>query len=127
MRLKELEVEGRAVFAIAGEIDLHFAPALRSLFAAKAKTRCPALVLDLSEVDYIDSTGLATLIEYFRDAAEYGGVLCLAGLNAKLKPVFDIVRFDQVLSIFPTVEEAVKAIEQGRVLPPPSAQDRSAA
>ncbi|MDQ2868698.1 MAG: STAS domain-containing protein [Verrucomicrobiota bacterium] len=127
MRLKELEVEGIAVFAISGEVDLHFAPALRSLFAAKVKARCPALILDLSGVDYIDSTGLATLIEYFRDASEYGGVLCLAGLNEKLKPVFDIVRFDQVLSIFPTVDEAVKAIQQGRVLPPPSAHDRSVA
>ena len=78
MRLRELVEDGIEIFALQGEIDLHYAPVLRSLLQNKIKARCPSLILDLSAVDYIDSTGLATIIEYFRDAAEYGGVLCLA-------------------------------------------------
>ena len=68
MRLKERHEDGVTIFALSGAIDLHYVPTLRSLFQSKLKERCPALIVDLSALDFIDSTGLATLIEYHRDA-----------------------------------------------------------
>ncbi len=59
MRLNELVEDGDHVFCLQGEIDLHYSPVLRSLCQSKIKARCPVLILDLSGVDYIDSTGLA--------------------------------------------------------------------
>ena len=105
------------IFALSGAIDLHYTATLRSLFQSKLNKRCPALIVDLSAVDFIDSTGLATLIEYHRDAAAHGGVFSLAGINANLKAVFDVVQFDKVLAIFPTVSEAKAAIKRGHVPP----------
>ena len=81
MRLKESVEEGIAILGMEGEIDLHYAPVLRTLLQGKVKERCPALVLDLARVTFIDSAGLAAIVEYFRDASRYEGVLCLAGLN----------------------------------------------
>jgi anti-sigma B factor antagonist len=117
MRLKERHEEGIVIFALSGAIDLHYTPTLRSLFRSKLNERCRALVVDLSAVDFIDSTGLATLIEYHRDAGEDGGVFCLAGINPNLKAVFDVVQFEKVVSIFSSVAEAKAAIKRGEVPP----------
>jgi len=62
VRLKESHENGVVIFALSGAIDLHYAPTLRALFQSKLNKRCPALVVDLSAVDFIDSTGLAALI-----------------------------------------------------------------
>src|SRR6185437_15564614 len=117
MRLKESQEDGVTIFALAGAIDLHYVPTLRSLFQSRLHERCPALIVDLSGVDFIDSTGLATLIEYHRDAGAHGGIFCLAGINTNLKAIFDVVQFEKVLAIFPGVAEARAAIKSGRVRP----------
>src|SRR5437867_7984592 len=117
MRLKERHEDGVTIFALSGAIDLHYVPTLRSLFQSKLNERCPALIVDLSAVDFIDSTGLATLIEYHRDAAAHGGVFSLAGINPNLKAIFDVVQFDKVLAIFPSVVEAKAAMKRGHVPP----------
>jgi len=125
MRLKERHEDGVTIFALSGAIDLHYVPTLRSLFQAKLHERCPALIVDLSAVDFIDSTGLATLIEYHRDVGAHGGIFCLAGINPNLKAIFDVVQFDKVLAIFPSVAEAKAAIKSGHV--PPYLADEPAA
>jgi anti-sigma B factor antagonist len=117
MRLKERQEDGVTIFALTGAIDLHYVPTLRSLFQSRLHERCPALIVDLSGVDFIDSTGLATLIEYHRDAGAHGGIFCLAGINPNLKAIFDVVQFEKVLAIFLTVTEAKAAIKSGRVRP----------
>src|SRR3977135_1430494 len=117
MRLKESHEKGVGIFALSGAIDLHYAATFDSLFQSKLNERCSALVVDLSAVDFIDSTGLATLIEYHRDAAAHGGAFSLAGVNPNLKAIFDVVQFDKVLAIFPTVAEAKAAMTRGQVPP----------
>jgi anti-sigma B factor antagonist len=118
MRLKEGNCRGIDVFALEGDIDLHFAPCLRSVLQAKIKAQCPALIVDLAKVTFIDSTGLSVIIEYFRDAGEFGGVLCLCGLNDELKGIFKIVGLDRSIPMFPTAEEAANAINNGEVTRP---------
>ena len=117
MRLKERHEDGVTIFTLSGAIDLHYVPTLRSLFQSKLNERCPALIVDLNAVDFIDSTGLATLIEYHRDAAAHGGIFSLAEINPDLKAIFDVVQFEKVVAIFPTVAEAKKAIKRGQVPP----------
>src|SRR5437868_9568739 len=52
MRLKESHENGVVIFALSGAIDLHYAATLRSLFQSKLNERCPALIVDLSAVDF---------------------------------------------------------------------------
>src|SRR6266403_1805549 len=115
MRLNELVEDGGHVFYLQGEIDLHYSPVLRSLFQSKIKARCPVLILDLSGVDFIDSTGLAAVVEYFRDAAEYEGILCLTGLNETLKAIFEVVNLNKTIPIFASTPAAKIALKEGRV------------
>ena len=121
MRLKESIEEGFPILAMEGEIDLHYAPVLRRLLQGKVKEHCPALVLDLTRVTFIDSAGLAAIVEYFRDASRYEGVLCLTGLNENLRTVFEIVRLDQVIPAFSTTAEAIAALKEGSIHPPGAA------
>ena len=112
MRLKEQVVEGVDVFALEGDIDMHFSPVLRDLFQGRVKEKCPALVLDFSGVEFIDSRGIATILEYLRDCADFGGKLCLAALSREIKPIIvDTVRLDKVMPIFMTVPEAITAMK----------------
>ncbi len=120
MRLSESAQGNVAIFALEGEIDLHYAPVLRSLFKTKLNEKAPALLLDLSKVSYIDSTGLAAIIEYFRDSAVHGGVLCLVGLNDQLRTTFEIVRLDQTIRIFATQTEAIDAFRRGELSTAPA-------
>ena len=115
MQLKAATHEGIDVFALRGEIDLHFALSLRSVLQAKINEHCPALIVDLAQVSLIGSTGLSVLMEYFRDCGRYGGLFCLCGLSDELKEIFQIVRLDRIFSMFATVNEAANAIRNGEV------------
>jgi anti-sigma B factor antagonist len=119
MKLRESRHDNVDVFHLAGEIDLHYAPALRGLLHAKATQHCPALVVDLSEVPFIDSTGISVLIEYLRDASDFGGQFCLAAPTTHVRDVFEIVQLRKALTIFESVDEALAAFANG-VVPTPA-------
>jgi len=99
------------VFALQGDIDFHFAPVLRTMLQARLNAHCPALVLDFSEVEFIDSRGIAAILEYLRDCATYGGRIALAALNPVVKPIIDIVRLDTVMPICASVVEAIATLK----------------
>ena len=120
VRLKELVEDGVQVFALGGDIDLHFSPVLRGMFQAKLKLRCPALILDFREVEFIDSRGIATIIEYYRDSGEYGGKVCLAALSPEVRPIIETVKLETVMSVFPTVAEAASAMKRTVQSPQPT-------
>jgi anti-sigma B factor antagonist len=95
------------VLPLEGEIDLHVAPNVTAGLQAMIKKRPKKLVVDLSRVTYIDSSGLAALIEGMQNVEEYGGKFALAGLQENVRTVFEIARLDQVFQIFPDVKAAL--------------------
>ena len=98
------------IFHLEGEIDLNHAPALRALFQAKAIGRCPALVVDLSGVPLIDSTGISVLLEYLRDASDFNGRFCFAAPTTHVRTVFEMIRIDRVVPIFDSVAAATEVL-----------------
>jgi anti-sigma B factor antagonist len=115
VHLKERAECGIEIFGLSCEIDMHHAPTLRAMLRGKIEARCKALILDLTDVYYIDSAVVAAFIEYYRDAGEHGGVLCLCGVNEGLKPIFDAVELGTLLPMFDTVIDAVAAITRGEI------------
>jgi len=97
------------VLPLDGEIDLHVSPevaqSLKSMIARKPNQ----VVVDLTKVTYVDSSGLAVLIEGMQNVQEYGGRFRLAGVQEDVKHVFDIARLDQVFDIYPDVDAALTA------------------
>ena len=97
------------VLPLEGEIDLHVSPRIAASLQAMVKEKPKQLVVDLSQVSYIDSSGLAILIEGMQSVEAYGGKFALAGLQENVRPIFEIARLDQVFRIFPDVEAALAA------------------
>jgi anti-sigma B factor antagonist len=97
------------VLPLEGEIDLHVSPQVGASLAAMIKEKPAKLVVDLSKVSYIDSSGLAVLIEAMQNVGAYGGIFALSGLQDGVRPIFEIARLDQVFRIFPTTAAALAA------------------
>ncbi len=99
------------ILNLTGEIDLQHSPELRKLLQGKIKEKCKALVIDFSGVEYIDSSGLATLVEYRRDSQKYEGTFALAALSTRVRTIFELVRLNEIITIKPTLEEALTAVK----------------
>jgi anti-anti-sigma factor len=92
-----------------GEIDLHSAGPLRWELQTCAEARTPIVLIDFTRVGYIDSSGLAILIEYLKESAKFGGRLALFGLERKVATLFELVRLDQ---LFVIAEDQAGALER---------------
>jgi anti-sigma B factor antagonist len=110
MQITERTEENIPVISITGDIDLENSPKLRDFLKPKAAQKVPRLLLDFAGVNYIDSSGLATLIEYFQSVQGFGGKLALAALSPRVKNVFEIVRLEQIFSLYPDIPSALKAL-----------------
>ena len=97
------------VLPLEGEIDLHVSPRVSASLGAIIEQKPERVVVDLSKVSYIDSSGLAVLIEGMQNVEAYGGKFILAGIQENVKPIFEIARLDQVFLIFPHVDAALAA------------------
>ena len=110
MQIEKSETGAVTTLKLSGEIDLHASPALRAELQTCAHTKTSPLLLDFRSVDYIDSSGLATLIEYVRECASFEGRVALFGLQKKVRTIFDLVRLNELFVISGTSEEALAAL-----------------
>jgi anti-sigma B factor antagonist len=102
------EVDGAAVVALTGDVDLQTSPTVRQqlLECLESNTR---VVVDLSAVNYIDSSGVASLVEAFQVSRKKSAFFALANVSAAALRVLNLARLDKVFSIHPSVEAAVAA------------------
>jgi anti-sigma B factor antagonist len=112
MQWRELTADGVLILELSGEIDLQHSPEMRRLLRMKAAQRIPALLLDFTAVKYIDSSGLATLIEYYQSSRTYEGTIIVAGLSHRVRSIFELVRLNEVFPIYATVAEATQALQR---------------
>lgn len=109
-----LQIETRCsgqchIIDVNGEIDLYSSPMLREYIFKTIKQQKPEqLVVDLSDVIYTDSSGIATLVEGLQLAQDHDAAFKLVGLSETVLEVFQLVRLERVFDIYPTEEEAIK-------------------
>jgi anti-sigma B factor antagonist len=84
-----------------GEIDLHRSPRVERSLASMIQKRPDRIIVDLSGVTFIDSSGMAVLIRALQNMKEYGGKLSLSGMNDNVRPIFETTRLDQLFVIDP--------------------------
>jgi len=106
--IKEVRREGQAVvLVLAGEIDMKCSVKLRSKLLELLKEKPPVLVLNLIQVEFMDSSGLGTLVEALRWSRRNGGQFKLAGLSQAVRNIFEISRLDSVFQVYDTEAEAL--------------------
>jgi anti-sigma B factor antagonist len=96
--------KGYAVVLLTGDVDLHKSPDARAVILKCLDDRKHTLV-DLSGVEYIDSSGVASLVEALQKARDHGVDFALVGVSAPAMNVFKLARLDQVFTIYPSIDD----------------------
>jgi anti-sigma B factor antagonist len=111
----DLQIETRAtgatqIIEVKGEVDLYTSPKMREqIFTTIKRHPSKSLIVNLTNVTYVDSSGIATLVEGLQLANEYQIRLKLVGLSRAILEVFQLVRLERVFEIYQTEEEALKS------------------
>ncbi|HEY0216206.1 MAG TPA: anti-sigma factor antagonist [Cellulomonas sp.] len=100
-------VDGRTVVDVAGEIDVYTAPALREKLTSLVDEGRIDLVVNLTDVRFMDSTGLGLLVGVLKRVRGLDGRLQLVIDSERLLKVFRITALTQVFTIRATVDEAL--------------------
>ncbi|GGM78952.1 STAS domain-containing protein [Dactylosporangium sucinum] len=105
-------VDGCLVVSPAGALDVATSPALHTLLHRSLDEGTTQLVLDLSAVDFIDSTALRVLVSVHKRLRESGGFAVVCP-HARIRRIFDLTALDRVLTLTDTVDEALVALKSG--------------
>ena len=97
----------RTVVDVTGEIDVYTAPLLREELASLIDSEHTDLVVDLTKVGFMDSTGLGVLVGALKKVRTLGGDLRLVIDQEKILKVFRITALTQVFTIHSSIDEAV--------------------
>lgn len=109
--VEDLDVGGdRHVFVCHGELDLYTAPALRERMLVAIDGGKRHLVVDLTDVSFLDSTVMTVLIQRRNAVASLGGAVALVGVRDEVRLIFDIAGLDGALPMFDSRELAFDAL-----------------
>jgi anti-sigma B factor antagonist len=97
------------VFSPEGAIDLHVSPELRASLREIIDEKPKRLVVDLSRVPYVDSSGIAVLIGAMQSLEHEGGVFLLAGAQETVMTILESARLDKYFRLYPDVKSALAA------------------
>jgi anti-sigma B factor antagonist len=100
--------KGSLVMDVRGEVDLFSSPKLRAaIMAALSTPRVSRVAINLSEVSYIDSSGIASLVEGLQQAHTQKCPLVLFGLQLGPREVLEMARLDKIFTIRGSEPEAL--------------------
>ena len=103
MKHEITEQQGVTVIALKGEVDLDNSPVARKLLLESIDDANRVLV-DLSDVTYIDSSGVASLVEALQVSKKNDTGFALAAASEPTRRVLELARLDKVFTIYETVE-----------------------
>jgi len=95
---------------LSGRLDARTSPLVRSTLQNLLENEQLKIVVDLQEVPFIDSSGLAALVSGLRMARAKGGNVALSGAQSQAQIVFRLTMLDRVFPIHPTFEEAKQSL-----------------
>ena len=108
MQISARHLDKTTIFDISGDIDLATSPELRKpLLRELRELRTPRVVLNLKAVRYIDSSGVASLVEGLKAARDVGARFILFGLNTTVREVLQLSKLVRIFEICESEEQAV--------------------
>lgn len=113
VKLRNLEgaskmIEDILVFKPGDEINANSTGKLRKVFDEIINSDKKKVVVDLSGIEYIDSAGLAILIEFFQRLQKNSGKLHICGLSSKISKIFEVAKLNSIFKIYDSFEKAYK-------------------
>jgi len=90
-----------------GEININSSPDIKKAFDKLISKKTPKIIVNLAKVTYVDSSGLATLVEILKNMRSYGGKLRLTNMSAKIKSLFEITKLEKLFEIMADEADAL--------------------
>ena len=108
MQIAARHLDKTTIFDISGDIDLATSPQLRkALLRELRELKMPRVVLNLAAVWYIDSSGVASLVEGLKASRDVGSRLILFGLNRTVREVLQLSKLVRIFEIYENEEQSV--------------------
>ena len=107
MDIKRRTADDAVIVALSGEVDMSTSPEARRTFLELVGKKTPKILVDLSQVTWMDSSGIATLVECYKNTRDYGGKLRLFSLNENIKDEFVLTKLDTIFDIKGSEQEAL--------------------
>jgi anti-sigma B factor antagonist len=101
------ERDGILILSLRGSLDAMTSPRLKAEVVAISDAKHLKIVVDLSALNLVDSTGVGVLISLFKRIRSQEGQVYFAGLQAQPKEVFRLLRLDRSLDLFASVDDAL--------------------
>jgi anti-sigma B factor antagonist len=111
MQVEFVVSQGRyPVVGVRGEVDVSSAPVLQQRLAELFRTAGSTIVVDLTDVSFLDSTGLGALVAARKSAADAGGALPLVCTSERILKLFTITGLDSTFDFHPSVTAALQSL-----------------
>ncbi len=105
----ETRPDGVAIITMVGKLDLLSTAAVKQQLTQTVHDGTPRLVIELSQVGFIDSSGLAALISGLKTARMAGGDVYLVCPGVEVRNILEFTRLDRVLQMYDSLEAALAA------------------
>jgi len=107
MEVTRREVDDAVIVDVDGDVDVRTSPAVREELLALTEEKSARILVNLSGVPYIDSSGIATLVECMQRVRLFSGTFRIFGVNPRIKDVFTMAKLDRIFSICDSENEAL--------------------
>ncbi|MDT8306218.1 MAG: STAS domain-containing protein [Anaerolineae bacterium] len=97
------------ILQLSGRFDTYTADSVRRWIESNTDAPPAQIVVNLQDVSFVDSTGLATLVQGMKRSRQHGGDLLLCHLQQPVRLIFELTRLDRAFEVLPTEEDAVAA------------------
>jgi len=112
LKIQVMEEDGHTICRPVGELDAYTVGQFREALAELASR--PRLLIDMSEVPFVDSAGLGALIGGIRRAREVGGDVAVCCNRPTLVRLLHTTGFDRIVTVADTLEEAARSLAEDR-------------
>ena len=109
-KLKSMEKENIGVIMAEGEIDMFSSPNLRNKLVPFFEKKIKGIIVDLSGVSFMDSSGIATLVEGLQWSKKNNKAFVLTGLGTNVMNALCLTKLDNIFTIMPKMDDAFKKL-----------------
>ena len=110
MKVQVRKIDNISILDCSGDVDLYSSPDLREKLLGEMKSGTPNVLINMTAVTYIDSSGIATLVEGLQLSREKKTHFGLFGLRNNAKSVLELARLHKVFALFADEKEALEKI-----------------
>lgn len=110
MRVEVRNAENVSIIDCSGDVDLYSSTRLRDALLAALQSGVPSVLVNMTDVGYIDSSGIATLVEGLQLSRQTKTRLGLFGLRSNARSVLELARLHKVFNLFENEQEAREKI-----------------